>query len=56
VESSEEGTQAIVSHWLARWFAPRARREESLARVRQSVPDDIRLSREIHSDQTQRTR
>lgn len=46
-EHSEEGTQAIIRHWLNRWFAHRACREESLETVNRFNPEDLRLSREI---------
>lgn len=46
-DRSEEGTVAIVHHWLTRWFAPRARREESLMKVKGFTREDLRLSREI---------
>jgi hypothetical protein len=44
---SEEGTRAVVSHWLTRWFAARARRNESLQKVERFRPSELRLSREI---------
>ncbi len=44
---SEEGTKAIIRHWLTRWFLARARRTESLQKRERFRPDDIRLSREI---------
>ncbi len=47
---SEEGTKAIIRHWLTRWFSARARREESIEKVERFRPDDIRLSREISKD------
>ena len=44
---SEAGTKAIIHHWLERWFSTRARRFESLEKIEQFQPDDLRVSREI---------
>lgn len=44
---SEAGTKAIIHHWLERWFSARARRSDSLAKIEQFQPDDIKVSREI---------
>jgi hypothetical protein len=49
-DRSEEGTAAVVRHWLTRWFAPRARRAESLRKVERFVREELRLSREIPGD------
>jgi hypothetical protein len=46
-DRSEEGTAAVIRHWLTRWFAPRARREESLRKVEQFNREELRLSREV---------
>jgi hypothetical protein len=36
-----------VDHWLARWFEPRRRRSETLAKVAQFSKEDVLLTREL---------
>jgi hypothetical protein len=45
-----EGTQAVVRHWVSRWLLPRARRKESLDKIRAMRPDDLLISQELGTD------
>lgn len=47
---SREGTEAIVNHWIQRWFLPRSGREESLGKVERFNKEELRLGREISAD------
>ena len=50
MQRSEAGTQAVVDHWLQRWFSRRAKREESLQKVAAFRPDGIKVSCELTGD------
>jgi hypothetical protein len=49
VASAAEGTAGIVNYWLTRWFEPRRRRSETLAKVAQFSKADVSLTREFGS-------
>ncbi len=50
MKRSEAGTQAVVDHWLQRWFSRRAKREESLQKVAAFHPESIKVSCELTAD------
>ena len=49
LSQSDKGTQSIIDHWLERWFARRAKREESLSKVEGFSAEQIKISRELVS-------